>query len=338
MALATEAHEISDIAFGFMGSKALFAAIELGIFDHLAAGALTAEELGEQAGVHTQRALTLLTALAGLGLVDVSEGRFANSPAAASFLVKGQRYDFSDYLQLQVGQQMYGLMDQLVPALKDELPEDAVGSYADWFSDPEEARLYSDSQHAGSLGPARALARRVDLGNARRMLDVGGGTGAFSITFCRTFPNLQSTIVDFPNVAAVGREKIAEARLEERIRYVEADATGLPDWPDDQDVVLMSYLLSGVPGEDHAAMFAAAERALKPGGRIFVHDFIVEGSRRGPHLTALWQLQHTAFTPRAASLDAEGLADRLEKTGFTEVEVAPMIPEMTMLAEARKAA
>ncbi|MDF0599459.1 methyltransferase [Psychromarinibacter sp. C21-152] len=335
MALATEAHEISDIAFGFMGSKALFAALEFGLFDHLAEGALTADALGAKAGLHAERCRTLLTALAGLGLVSVEDGRFANSPAAAAFLVTGQKYDFSDYLQLQVGRQMYKLMDQLVPALKDELPEEATGSYADWFSDPAEARLYSDSQHAGSLGPARALTRRLDLSGARRMLDVGGGTGAFSITFCQAFPELTATIVDFPNVVAVGREKVAEAGLADRIAYVEADATGF-DWPGEQDVVLMSYLLSGVPAEMHAPMFKAAFDALSPGGRILVHDFIVAGDRSGPHLTALWQLQHTAFTPHAASLDADTLATALTETGFEAAEVAPMIPEMTMLGEARK--
>ncbi len=335
MPLTTQAHEISDIAFGFMASKALFAAIELGLFEALAKGPLTAEEIGARTELHPERARTLLTALAGLGLVAIDGGHYANSPAAAEYLVKGQKYDFSDYLQRQVGQQMYPLMDQLIPALQDDLPEGATRSYADWFSDPAEARLYSNSQHAGSLGPARALTRRLDLSKARHMLDIGGGTGAFSITFCKAFPDLQATIVDFPNVVAVGREKIAAAGLTDRIDYVEADATGL-DWPDDRDLVLMSYLLSGLPGEAHDAMFAAAFRALRPGGRLLVHDFIVHGDRSGPHLTALWQLQHTAFTPHAASLDADGLAAALTGAGFGPVEVGPMIPEMTMLAQAVK--
>ncbi|ANT61931.1 methyltransferase [Salipiger sp. CCB-MM3] len=335
MTLLSEAHEISDIAFGFMGSKALFAALEFGLFDALAEGPRSAEEIGAACDLHPERARTLLTALTGLGVVSVEGGRFANSPAAAAFLVKGEKYDFSDYLRLQVGRQMYPLMSQLEAALKDDLPEGATGSYAQWFSDPEEARLYSDSQHAGSLGPAGVLARRLDLSNARRMLDVGGGTGAFSITFCKAFPQLQSTIVDFPNVVAVGREKVAEAGLEARITYKEADATNL-DWPEGQDVVLMSYLLSGVPAAAHAPLFEAAFRALRPGGLLLVHDFVVRGDRSGPHLTALWQLQHTAFTPQAASLDASGLSSALGQAGFAEVTVGPMIPEMTMLAQAQK--
>ena len=176
MGPVTDADEISRIAFGFMGSQALFTALDHGLFTVLAEGALDAEALADRTGLHRDRAETLLTALAGLGLVTVSGGRFANSPAAEAFLVKGAKYDFGDYLRLQVGKQMYGLMGQLGGAVSGTLSEEETGSYEQWFSDPEEARLYSESQHAGSHGPARQMTRRVDLSGAKTLLDVGGGT------------------------------------------------------------------------------------------------------------------------------------------------------------------
>ena len=333
--LCTRADEISEIAFGFMASKALFAALRFDVFTHLAAGPMTAAELARATGLHPLRAETLLTALAGQGLVSAQDGRFANSPGAEAFLVKGAKYDFSDYLRRQVGEQMYGLLDQIEDALGDSLPESATASYAEWFSDPEQARLYSESQHAGSLGPARQLARAIDLTGAEKLLDVGGGTGAFAITLCEAFPGLQATIVDFPNVAAVGRDYIDRAGLQDRIRYVEGDA-GQIDWPDGQDVVLMSYLLSGVPAEAHEALLERAFAHLRPGGRLLMHDFVVKADRSGPRLAALWQLQHTAFTPRARSVDAGWLEAALARAGFGGIALGPMIPELTMLAEARR--
>ncbi|SIS92440.1 Ubiquinone/menaquinone biosynthesis C-methylase UbiE [Roseivivax lentus] len=333
--LLTDADQISDIAFGFMGSKALFAALDVGLFTALADGAKTAEEVAVETGLHPARAETLLTALAGLGLLSVAEGRFANAPAATDFLVAGARYDFGDYLRLQVDKQMYRLLGQLTPALTGTLRKDATDSYETWFSDAEEARLYSESQHAGSTGPARQLARRLDLEGARRMLDVGGGTGAFAIGLCQANPDLQVTILDFPNVAKLGRDYIAAAGLSDRIGYQTGNALEA-EWPGGVDAVLMSYLFSGVPGDAHAALLAKAMAVLTPGGRVMVHDFIVHADRTGPRLAALWQLQHTAFTPEARSTDTAGLTRELEDAGFEDVEIAPMIPEMTMLAVARK--
>ncbi|MBR9764275.1 MAG: methyltransferase [Rhodobacteraceae bacterium] len=335
MTLLTEADDVSRIAFGFMGSKALFAALELGVFTALAEGPKTAAELAGAADVHEDRAMTLLTALAGLGLVSVEGGRFANSPAAEAFLVKGAKYDFGDYLRLQVGKQMYPLLDQIEGALKGELGEGDTGSYADWFADPAEAKLYSESQHAGSLGPARQLAKALDLSGARRMLDVGGGTAAFDIVLCGANPELSATVLEFPNVAALGRRYVGQAGLSDRITYLEGNALETA-FPGGQDIVLMSYLFSGVPGEAHEALIARAFAALNPGGLLLIHDFVVEADRTGPALAALWQLQHTAFTPEARSLDAGWLQSRLEVAGFEGVEVRGMIPEMTMLAQARR--
>ena len=333
----TEADEISKIAFGFMGSQALFTALDQQVFTHLADGALSAEEMAERTDLHRDRAETLLTALAGMGLVTVDDGRFSNSPAAEAFLVKGAKYDFGDYIRLQVGKQMYGLMGQLGGAVSGTLSEEETGSYEQWFSDPEEARLYSESQHAGSHGPARQMTRRVDLSGAKTLLDVGGGTGAYAITFCNAFPDLTATIVDFPNVAALGRSYVDEAKLSDRISYVEGNALET-EWPGGQDVILMSYLFSGVPGETHEGLMKHAFDCLAPGGTLLIHDFMVHADRSGPALAALWQLQHTAFTPEARSVDAEGLATELADAGFTDVTVDPMIPEMTMLAMAKRPA
>lgn len=335
MTAITEADEISDIAFGFMGSKALFTALELGLFTELAAQPMSAEQVAPKIGLHPDRAETLMTALAGLGLLTVEDGRYANSPGAEAFLVSGAKYDFGDYLKRQVGQQMYPLLDQIGDALKGDLGDEDTGSYDEWFSDPEQARLYSESQHAGSLGPARGLARALDLSEAKTLLDVGGGTGAFAITLCKKNPELRATIVEFPNVAALGREYVEEAGLSDRIEYVEGNAlkTG---WPGGQDVILMSYLFSGIPGDTHESLLARAHDHLAPGGRLLVHDFVVDAERTGPKLAALWQLQHTAFTPEARSLDAGWLETALTGAGFKGVTVAPMIPEMTMLAQGRK--
>lgn len=333
MPLLTTAEEVSDVAFGFMASKALFTAIHFNLFSHLDKSRMTAQQAAAKMGIHEDRATTLMTALTTVGLLGRDGDTYFNAPAAEAFLVSGAKYDFSDYLSQQVDRQMYGLLDQVEDAMADKLPDDAIGSYAQWMSDPEQARIYSESQHAGSLGPARTLARSLDLAEADQMLDVGGGTGAYAITLCKENPNLNATVIDFPNVADLGRQYVAEAGLDDRVNYVAGDLLDT-EWPDGQDIVLMSYIFSSVPGERIAGLVDHAASVLKPGGRLIVHDFMVEPDRSGPKLAALWQFQHTAFNPHARSVSTDWAAETISEAGFSKTEVKPMIPGMTSVISA----
>lgn len=325
------AEELSSIAFSFMASKALFAGLHVDLFSQLADGPKTAEELAQAVGVPANRVVMLTTALASIGLLSFTEdNKLANSPAAESFLSRSSKYDFGDYLRYQIDQQMYPFLLQLNAVMKGQLAEDAIASYKHWMADEEQASVYSESQHAGSLGPGRTLARMVDLSAARNLLDVGGGTGAMTISLCRAYENLHSTIIDFPNVAEIGWRFVSEAGLVDRVRYIPGNAIEA-QWPGEQDAILMSYLMSGVPGGSVEKLLIDAYDSLVPGGRLMIHDFMVEEDRRGPALAALWQLQHMAFTPDARSLSVGWLTRKGKEIGFATEGGRELIPAMTKL-------
>lgn len=326
---------LSRVAFGFMASKALFGGLHIDLFSKLADGPKTIPEICAATGVPANRVTTLVTALNSMGVITAENGAYANSPAAEQFLVRGAKYDFGDYLRYQIDQQMYPFLQQLNQVLDGTLDPDQVDSYAHWMSDPDQAVLYSESQHAGSLGPGRTLARVVDLSKAKRLLDVGGGTGAMTISLCQAYPDLVSTIIDFPNVAEIGWRFITEADMVNRVRYIPGNALDA-QWPDGVDAVLMSYLLSGIPGDRIGGLFAQAFESLNPDGVIMIHDFMVEPDRQGPTLAALWQLQHMAFTPDARSIMTSDVANGLKTAGFTATEVMDLIPGMTKLVVGRK--
>lgn len=334
----TEAEQISGIAFGFMASKALFVALHLDLFTHIAqhddtGSGIGVEELADVTGVPVDRLTTIMTALVTTGLVEGGVAGYRNSPAAETFLVRGARYDFGDYLRYQIDRQMYPFMNQLEAVVTDSLTDAHTDSYAKWMSDPEEARLYTESQHAGSLGPGRTLARLVDLKGATALLDVAGGSGGFAIRLCEAWPDLQVTILDFPNVVTLAQQKTAH--LGDRITVIPGDAL-VTDWPQSMDAVLMSYLWSGVPGSSVSDLAEKAFDALKPGGQIIVHDFMVNNDRQGPPLAALWQLQHLAFTPDAISLTPSTVRETLVSAGFVDIREEVLIAGMTRVVWASK--
>ncbi len=329
------AEEVSSIAFGFMASKAMFAGLHLDLFTHLASGAKTSKELSKAVGVPTNRIVTLMTALNGIGLVDQDGDLYLNSPGAEAFLSRTSKYEFGDYLRFQIDQQMYPFLGQLNEVLDGSLSSDAVDSYQHWMSDPDQAALYSNAQHAGSLGPGRTIARTVDLSGAKSLLDVGGGTGAMTIRLLEANPDLTSTIIDFPNVSEIGWGFITDANMTNRVRYIPSNALTV-EWPTEQDAILMSYLFSGIPGEEVPRLVQYAYDCLAPGGKLLVHDFMVEDDRTGPVLAALWQLQHMAFTPDAHSVTAGWLKAEMEKVGFVDIQDDQTIPGLTHLVHACK--
>jgi len=332
------AEDLSAIAFSFMASKALFTGLHVDLFTVLADGPMTAEDLAKAVDVPVNRVQMLTTALTSIGLLTRAEGgRLANSPAADNFLSRKSKYDFGDYLRYQIDQQMYPFLLQLNAVMKGELAEEAIASYRHWMADEEQAQVYSESQHAGSLGPGRTLARMVDLSGAETLLDVGGGTGAMTISLCKAYEKLHATIIDFPNVAEIGWRFVSEAGLVDRVRYIPGNAIEV-QWPGNQDAILMSYLMSGVPGDKVEALLRNAYEALAPGGKLMVHDFMVEDNRKGPALAALWQLQHMAFTPDARSLSVGWLTRVGREIGFTTDEGRNLIPAMTKLVVLEKPA
>lgn len=323
------AEEISDIAFGFMASKALFVALHCKLFSMLSRNTLTSKELAILVKAPENRISTLCTALTSIGILIRENERYRNSPGAEKFLVEGSKYDFGDYLRLQIDRQMYGFMQQLEGVMTNNIHEDFIDSYAKWMDNKKEAELYSESQHAGSLGPGKTLARMINFSEVNTLLDVAGGTGGFAIRLCEKYPNINITILDFPNVIKLGEKKVANANLSNRINFVAGDALDF-DWPSGGfDAILMSYLYNGVPEKEIPRLANKAYNTMNHGGFYIIHDFMVENDRNGPHLAALWQLQHLAFTPTAKSLTPNWVSHILKDVGFTNINNEVLIPGMT---------
>ena len=256
---------LSAVAYGFIASKALFAALELDLFTSLARGPRTVDELVASTGVPPNRMRTLLHGLAAIGLVVAGCDGYANAPACERYLVRGGRQELGEYLRLQVGRQIYPALTHLDAGLAGT--GGAFDTLTGLLTDPDEARTFTTAQHAGSLAAGQLLARRLDLTGARTLLDVGGGSGAFSIALCAANPGLRATVLDLPAVLAVAADQRAAAGLTDRIALLPGNALDAA-WPGEQDVVLMSYLLSALDADDIDAVLTRAHAGLRPGGLL----------------------------------------------------------------------
>jgi len=241
------------------------------------------------------------------------EGRYTNSKVASKELVKQSRHYWGDYLRMQVDKQFYTNMQNLQDIM---MSGTSKTEYQQWFDEhPEAASMYTKAQHNGSLATAGALLRRVDLSQARSFLDVGGGSGAFSIMVARRNPRVHCVVLDLPNVITQCKQILIheEASIAARISTKALSATH--EWAVDAesfDVVNMSYICGSVPKEALPSLFERAFAALRPGGRILIHDFMVQDRTQEEQQAslngALWALAHVSVNPQGVGLRPQFLS------------------------------
>jgi ribosomal protein L11 methylase PrmA len=175
------------------------------------------------------------------------------------------------------------------------------------------------------MGAARLFSRSVDLSGRKLMLDLGGGSGAYSIVATQTFPGLKAIVLDLPPVVVVAREYIAANGASERVDAVAGDFT-TSDFPQGADVVVMA---SNLPQYEPALIrlvVGKAFKALVPGGEMHLIGETLHDDRKGPLSAALWGLNEAVQGSTGLAHTESEVKDYLQGAGFTDVAAHPFVP------------
>lgn len=318
----TDAVRLHRLMTGFLASKSLFSALELGVFDALEEGACTPEELGARVGLEARPARVLLLALEGEALVSRGGGRYANNPIASTFLVRGS----AGYMgPLAVHQDThFGKFARLTEALRDNKPVRAGENYSGAFGgDQQWARRWAEITRASSLLMAEDLAAIAPVEGRRHLVDLGCASCAYSMAFARANPGLRITAVDMPAVSEVAAEFVSAAGLADRVAVRPANI--FEDRFEDCDVALLSHVIQGFDRERSRQLIRHIHDWLPEGGEVLVHTHLPERATVPfPYLFGLILLINNT---QGGEAHGEELTRRwLEGAGFHVVEVAEVSP------------
>jgi hypothetical protein len=326
---------LQKIAQAYWESAALMAAVELEIFTAIAHGHDTIAGVARAAGISARNAERLLTALTAMTLLERqtdSQGgeRFANAPDVQRFLVKdGERYAGPWILFTKPRWEAFG---KLAEHLRRQ-EENHLGQYTEFTVD--DARRYHAATYSIGMGAARLFSRSVDLSGRKLLLDLGGGSGAYSIVATRTFSGLKAIVLDLPPVAVVAKEYIASNDAAGRVSTLAGDFTRT-EFPQGVDVVVMA---SNLPQYEPALIrlvVGKAFAALVPGGEMHLIGETLHDDRRGPLSAALWGLNE-AIQGSTGLAHTEGeVRGYLEGAGFADVTVHPFVPGVLSRVSGRK--
>ncbi len=321
---------LQQMARAFTSSAALFAAIDLELFTAIAEGADTAESFAERAGISALNAERLMTMCAAHGLLSHRHGRYANAPDVARFLVKGDRYAGAWLTFLRPHWEKWG---RLTENLRNTEPAALIGSLDGMTV--ERARAYHTATASVGFGAGRRFARTVDLGGRKRLLDLGGGSGAYSIEAVRAYPGLNAVVFDLPPVVEVTREFIDDAGVADRVTTHGGDFTRDP-LPAPFDAAVMASNLPQYGTPVIAAVVRRVHDVLEAGGEFHLVGEMLDDDRAGPADAALWGLAETIHNSTGRAHTRSECVGYLESAGFVDVAIHEFIPGILTRVSGRK--
>jgi O-methyltransferase domain/Dimerisation domain len=269
---------IFEVAMGFMASKHLFVANEIGLFTALADGAATLEQLAEKLGVPQRTLRIIADAVVALGLVERDDGTYRNGAAADAFLSGRGPMNLNPALRL-MNHLEYPLWEGLERAVRTDGP--ARGELSG-----EHQKIFSEGVEAMTHGPAQALARNYDFSRHRRLLDVGGGTGSFLVAILSANSSLEGTLFELAEVARIAERNLAASPVADRVSVTAGNAVedGLPAG---HDVVLLANIIHYFRPQQIVEFAGHVRAAVEREARLLLIDWWTDSGHTQPLPAAL---------------------------------------------------
>ena len=306
--------ELLDLAVGYQRAKVLFTFAELGIADDLQKQPLEASEIARLKNIETLAADRFLSAAVSVGLLEKDGEKYKNTDLAEQFLVSGKEF----YL----GGQIKRYSERSYPAwenLPDHLKKWKYGETADAV--PEEDDQGGEAmaeQHNLSLLHGRYLAQAFDFSGFKKILDLGGGTGAMSIGLCQHYAHLEACVFDLPENIKVAQEFVNDGQLQNRIECVGGDFQK-DALPENFDVALLANFMSVSDESANKKVLREIYEKLPVGGVCLLSGLILDDSRLAPQTAVLFCLEDICWNAPDVERSEHTYAEWLRETGFTDV-------------------
>ncbi len=277
--------ELLDQQYGFY---VLAAAMEhFCIFDRLAERARSEEALQAELGLAPRAAAVLLTALRAMGLIVANlDGLLTPSDLALEHLRTGSTFEAAQYLRLRGRTpEVVGFVDRLRKNTSDNYYTYRRGSPS-MMDNATRCRAITLALARVARSVAPHFARCVSLADARVLLDVGCGSGLYSMACLQAYPRLKVVAVDHENVLAVTRELAVEHGVANRLDCVPADMFSDP-FPSECDAVLLSNVLHDWDMAECESLVRRCGGALAESGQLLIHDYFLNDALDGPLAIAM---------------------------------------------------
>ena len=300
-------------AEGFFDAQVLFTAVELRVFEELADGPRSANDLADAVGADPGALERLLNGCVAIKFLTLDDGHYANSELANELLVSHRPGYLGNWVHL---------LSRFMKAWVNLTESVRTGQPAEdpWLhlgGDPDYTRDFMLGMHDYARLRGSEIVRYLDLAGGLRLIDVGGGPGSYAVQFVRQWPDLHATVFDLPDVVPLAERHAAEAGVEDRVsihpgNYYE------DEFGTDYDVVFLSDTLHQESPEVAELILEKAFRALRPGGRIVVQAMFLNEDRVSPRWPVILSLNLLLIYGGGRNYTVEETLRMMGRAGFVD--------------------
>ena len=308
--------QVYDVVAMKYAYPTLAVSVEIGLYPYLAQQPRSLAEIGDHLQLGSRAVEAIVATVAAMGFLTVeSDGRFALTPVARTYLLPG-----SDYFRADLAHSNSPDVAVLRRAvqLADEPPQPfAVNIEA---LEPEHLESFMGVIHGMTVPAACGLAEQPVFRGVAKLLDVAGGTGSLSIAIARRHPDIRCTIMDLQPVCEIARRHVRAQGFQRQIDVVTGDMFQ-DSWPPGFDCMLFGNIFHDWDPQSCQALASQAFEELEPGGTLCLHEMLLDEAKDGPltvALTSIAMLLHE----KGKQFTKSELQRLLSDSGFTEIEFA----------------
>jgi ubiquinone/menaquinone biosynthesis C-methylase UbiE len=321
--------DLMRLVHGFESAKIFLVANDLGLFRHLD-DERTAKAVAGELGVDARALELLMNALVALGLLVKTEGGFRNAPVAAGYL-SGDSYRGHIFRHVH---HCWESWNDLAGVIRRGGP-DLVRESVILHDQQEWNRDFIRGMDDVTRDLAPQVVAQLDLGGARRLLDIGGGPGTYARAFLNSHPQLaEVTVFDLPFALDVAGERLEGFARRADVRLCPGDFHR-DSLGNGFDAIWISQVLHSQDEDGCHMLIGKAAAALSPGGRLFVHEFLLDDSRSQPLTAALFAVHMLVMTAGGRAYSGTEIAGWMQQAGLVDVEVRK-VSEDTGVVQGRR--
>jgi ubiquinone/menaquinone biosynthesis C-methylase UbiE len=305
--------EIRELANSFRESRVLLSAFELKIFTVLDKHMMTSDEVSGKINADSRAADRLMNVLVAMGFLKKVKGKFYNSDLSSKFLVEGKPEFMGNLYHTNHLWNTWSWLTSSVVKGSSSAGDQNKTEKEEWVE------AFIGAMHYRGVQQGKILSSMINFAGIKTLLDVGGGSAAFSMEIVKKNPSVSVAVLDLPHVIPLTKKYVNEAGLLDKFKFIEGDYL-TNDFEGNYDLILLSAIVHINSYEQNKMLIKKCADALNENGMIIINDFVMNEERTSPYYGALFSINMLVGTVSGDTYTEKEMREWFKAAGLTKIE------------------